>query len=224
MNGAKPTYVVDADKLLSSNPKELWAYRELYLFLVKRDFVAAYKQTVLGPLFFFVQPFLASIVFLIVFGQIARFAYRRAAVARVLHLGHHRVELFSQLLESGIVHFSREWRPLREDLIPSTGDSAEPDQHERSEFRYSIAGAICGNCLYQLSGRRIEIGLKVLVLPAILLALLALDLGCLIVSATVKYRDLNIVVGCTGVSSSIPGQPVRSVGNPCGAESDDEPD
>src|ERR1700730_4631788 len=68
----KPTYVVDADKLLSSHPKELWAYRELFLLLVKRDFVAVYKQTVLGPLWFFVQPFLASLVFMIVFGQIAR--------------------------------------------------------------------------------------------------------------------------------------------------------
>jgi lipopolysaccharide transport system permease protein len=72
MNNAKPTYVVDADKLLSSHPKELWAFRELFLLLVKRDFVAVYKQTVLGPLWFFVQPFLASLVFMIVFGQIAR--------------------------------------------------------------------------------------------------------------------------------------------------------
>src|SRR6516165_5081572 len=68
----KPAYVVEADKPLSSHPRELWAYRELYLLLVKRDFVAAYKQTLLGPLWFFVQPFLASLVFMIVFGQIAR--------------------------------------------------------------------------------------------------------------------------------------------------------
>jgi hypothetical protein len=53
----KPTYVVDADKPLSSHPLELWAYRELFLLLVKRDFVAVYKQTVLGPLRLFVQRF-----------------------------------------------------------------------------------------------------------------------------------------------------------------------
>ena len=68
---AKPTYVVEADKLLSSHPKDLWAYRELFLLLVKRDFVAVYKQTVLGPLWFLVQPFLASLVFIVVFSQIA---------------------------------------------------------------------------------------------------------------------------------------------------------
>src|SRR5271163_1190244 len=72
MNNAKPTYVVDADKVQSSSLKDLWAYRELFLLLVKRDFVAVYKQTVLGPLWFFVQPFLASVVYMVVFGQIAR--------------------------------------------------------------------------------------------------------------------------------------------------------
>ena len=57
MNDAKPTYVVEADKLLINHPKELWDARELFLLLVKRDFVAVYKQTVLGPLWFFIQPF-----------------------------------------------------------------------------------------------------------------------------------------------------------------------
>ena len=72
MNQSKPTYVVEADKLLSTHPSEPWAYRELFLLLVKRDFVAVYKQTLLGPLWFFLQPFLASLVFMVVFGQIAR--------------------------------------------------------------------------------------------------------------------------------------------------------
>jgi lipopolysaccharide transport system permease protein len=72
MKTPKPTYVVEAGKLLSSHPRELWAYRELFLLLVKRDFIAVYKQTVLGPLWFFVQPFLAFLVYMIVFGQIAR--------------------------------------------------------------------------------------------------------------------------------------------------------
>src|SRR5580704_12841032 len=71
-NDLKPTFVIEADKVLSTHPKELWAYRELFLLLVKRDFVASYKQTALGPLWFFVQPFLASLVFMIVFSQIAR--------------------------------------------------------------------------------------------------------------------------------------------------------
>ena len=71
MNDPKPTYVVDADKILSSHPKELWAYRELYLLLVKRDFVAAYKQTVLGSAWAILHPLLLMAIFTIFFGLAA---------------------------------------------------------------------------------------------------------------------------------------------------------
>src|SRR5260221_13453719 len=68
----KPTYVVSAKALLLSNPTELWTYRDLFFLLTKRDLLATYKQTVLGPLWFFVQPFFASLVFSIIFGLIIR--------------------------------------------------------------------------------------------------------------------------------------------------------
>jgi len=48
---------------------ELWKYRDLLLLFVKRDFVAIYKQTILGPLWFFIQPILSTIMFTIVFGN-----------------------------------------------------------------------------------------------------------------------------------------------------------
>jgi lipopolysaccharide transport system permease protein len=60
-------YVVEPGRLLNSNPRDLWAYRELFALLVKRDFVAAYKQTALGPFWFFVQPLVASLTFIVVF-------------------------------------------------------------------------------------------------------------------------------------------------------------
>ncbi len=51
--------------------KEIWAYRDLLLLLVRRDFVAMYKQTILGPLWFIIQPVLMTIVFTLIFGKIA---------------------------------------------------------------------------------------------------------------------------------------------------------
>jgi len=51
--------------------KEVWRYRDLLLLLVRRDFVATYKQTVLGPIWFFLQPILTTIMFTIVFSNIA---------------------------------------------------------------------------------------------------------------------------------------------------------
>lgn len=52
--------------------KEVWRYRDLLTLLVRRDFVATYKQTILGPIWFFIQPLLTTIMFVVVFGRIAK--------------------------------------------------------------------------------------------------------------------------------------------------------
>ena len=50
---------------------EVWAYRDLLLLLVRRDFVSFYKQTILGPLWFFIQPLFTTIIFTFIFGNLA---------------------------------------------------------------------------------------------------------------------------------------------------------
>ncbi len=52
--------------------KELWQYRDLLFLLVKRDFVSFYKQTIFGPLWFFIQPIFTTIVFTFIFGNLAK--------------------------------------------------------------------------------------------------------------------------------------------------------
>ena len=58
--------------LFSIDFKQVWRYRDLMLLFVKRDFVATYKQTILGPLWFIVQPLLTTITFMVIFGNIAK--------------------------------------------------------------------------------------------------------------------------------------------------------
>ena len=58
--------------LFSVNVKEVWHYRDLLLLLVKRDFITFYKQTILGPIWFFIQPLLTMLVYIILFGKIAK--------------------------------------------------------------------------------------------------------------------------------------------------------
>lgn len=65
----KPT-----DKLFKLNLNEVWNYRDLLWLLVRRDFVSFYKQTILGPLWFFVQPLLTTIMFTFVFGRMGGFS------------------------------------------------------------------------------------------------------------------------------------------------------
>src|SRR5579862_9235673 len=57
--------------LFNLNLKDLWRYRDLLILFVKRDFTAQYKQTILGPVWHFIQPILTSIMFLLIFGKIA---------------------------------------------------------------------------------------------------------------------------------------------------------
>lgn len=57
--------------LLDVNIRELWHYRDLLVLMVRRDFVATYKQTILGPIWFFLQPILTTLTFMLIFGRIA---------------------------------------------------------------------------------------------------------------------------------------------------------
>lgn len=58
-------------KLIDLNFKEIWRYRDLLILFVKRDITTVYKQTVLGPLWFFIQPLFTSVIFTLVFNNIA---------------------------------------------------------------------------------------------------------------------------------------------------------
>jgi lipopolysaccharide transport system permease protein len=58
--------------LLDLRLGDVWRYRDLVMMFVRRDFVSTYKQTILGPIWFFIQPLLTTLTFLIVFGQVAK--------------------------------------------------------------------------------------------------------------------------------------------------------
>lgn len=59
------------EKAWSLRLNEVWRYRDLLLLLVRRDFIAFYKQTILGPVWFFIQPLLTTLMYLLIFGKIA---------------------------------------------------------------------------------------------------------------------------------------------------------
>lgn len=60
------------NSLFAINLKEVWNYRDLLLMLVKNDYVTFYKQTILGPIWFFVQPIFTTLMYVLLFGQIAK--------------------------------------------------------------------------------------------------------------------------------------------------------
>ncbi|MPR34964.1 ABC transporter permease [Salmonirosea aquatica] len=63
--------IVPTSGLFELNWRELWQYRDLIALFVRRDIVATYKQTILGPIWFFVQPILTTLTYVVIFGNVA---------------------------------------------------------------------------------------------------------------------------------------------------------
>jgi homopolymeric O-antigen transport system permease protein len=193
----KPTYVVSAKALLLSNPADIWNYRDLFFLITKRDLLATYKQTVLGPLWFFVQPFFASLVFSIIFGLIVRIPTTGLPFLVFFMTGFITWNLFfncvSQVSQTFLVnrhifqkiYFPRLIVPLSQVTVNFLNFAAQ----------FGVLLLIIG--YYNLTGTHIGLSPRMIFIPLILLCLttFALGLGCLIAAWTVRYRDLNMLVG-----------------------------
>jgi lipopolysaccharide transport system permease protein len=64
--------ITPRDNLFDLRLRDIWNFRDLLVLFVHRDFVAVYKQTILGPLWFFIQPLLTTLVFTVIFGKVAK--------------------------------------------------------------------------------------------------------------------------------------------------------
>jgi lipopolysaccharide transport system permease protein len=182
---------------LDINLIDIWRYRDLIILFVRRDFVAVYKQTILGPLWFLLQPLLSTLVFVIVFGFIAKIP----------------TDGLPQILFylSGIVI----WQYFASCLV-KTSDTfvANAGMFGKVYFPRLIVpiSIVLTNLLtlgiqlclfiifwisYYARGANIHLTAWIFTIPFLVLqmAALGLGLGILISSMTTKYRDLNFIVG-----------------------------
>jgi len=174
------------------NLRELFQYRDLILLFVRRDFVARYKQTVLGPLWFVIQPLLTTLMFTVVFGKIAGIPTDGVPNILFYMSGIVAWNYFSSVVTDtsgtfvnnasifGKVYFPRLALPISISIS--------------NLITFLVQLLLLGGFVvyFLLSGADIEITSRLLILPAlvILLALMGLGFGILISSFTSKYRDL----------------------------------
>lgn len=101
-NPHRHTIVIQpAQNWLAINWRELWEYRDLLVLLVRRDFVARYKQTILGPAWAIIQPLVTSVVFTLVFGRIAKIPTDGVPPFLFYLTGMLFWQLFAQSVQSG---------------------------------------------------------------------------------------------------------------------------
>jgi lipopolysaccharide transport system permease protein len=177
--------------------RELWRYRELVMLFVRRDFVAAYKQTILGPLWYLIQPLLTTLTFTIVFGNIASlptdglpqnlfymsgtvvWAYFAECLNKTSNTFVQNASLF------GKVYFPRMAVPLSiliSNLIT---------------FAIQFALFLVFVVYFALRGTPIQFNWWwILVSPVLIMIMagLGLGFGIIISSLTTKYRDLRFLV------------------------------
>lgn len=176
--------------------REVWAYRDLLYLLVRRDFVAQYKQTILGPAWHVIQPLFTTIIFTIVFGRIAKIPTDGVPPFLFFMAGTTLWAYFSAVLTAtantfignanifGKVYFPRLVMPLSTLLSKLIG------------FAIQFAFFLVFLAWYWLDGQVIGITPAAVLLPVLVLmmALYALALGIIISALTTRYRDLAVVL------------------------------
>ncbi|AFM10973.1 ABC transporter permease [Turneriella parva] len=182
----------------SINWRELWKYRDLIYLFVRRDFVAFYKQTILGPLWYLIQPLFTTLIFTVVFSRLASIPTDGVPPLLFYLAGLVLWNYFSECLTStsstfldnqgifGKVYFPRLSIPI----------SVVLSKLIKLAIQLMLLSGIY--VYFWFSGQLIRPSpwlLVVLPLLVLQIALLGLGTGIFISSLTTKYRDLNYLVG-----------------------------
>ena len=190
-------YTTKRAKLLDLNLKEVWKYRDLLMLFVKRDFIAQYKQTILGPLWHIIQPVFTTVMFLLVFGKIANIPTDGIHPILFYMSGITIWNYFSNCLTAtsntfvanagifGKVYFPRLVIPLSTVLS--------------NIVKFGIQFLLLAVVIVFLAFKRntMHFGFTWLWIPVLILMMagLGLGLGIIISSLTTKYRDLTVLIG-----------------------------
>ena len=189
--------ITPKNKFFSLNLKEVWQYRDLLLLFVKRDVVTVYKQTVLGPLWYLIQPLFTSITFTIIFNNVAGISTGSVPPFLFNLAGITVWNYFTACLTGtsntfganagifGKVYFPRLIVPIS--IVISN----------LIKFGIQFLIFIAFYIFYYLKGANVGLNGSVALFPllVILMGVLGLGLGMFISSLVTKYRDFSNLIG-----------------------------
>ena len=179
------------------NLKEVWDYRDLILLFVKRNFVSQYKQTILGPAWAFIQPFLTTIVFTLIFGNIAGLAPGGIPSFVFYFSGTILWTYFSTCLSQTANTFVANANTMGKVYYPRLVMPISTVLSQLISFAIQYVFLIMFLLYFVLTKQGVHPNYWILLTPVLLLQLgmLSLGFGIIISSVTTKYRDLAKLVG-----------------------------
>lgn len=178
--------------LLDLKIKEVWKYRDLLLMLVKRDFVTYYKQTILGPLWFFIQPLFTTLMYTIVFGNIAKISTNGQPQVLFYMAGITAWNYFADCLNKTSTVFKDNQQVFGKVYFPRLVVPLSIVTSNLIKFGIQLILFLIILIYFVFGGFKLNIDSQMIVLPLliILMAFQGLGIGMLISSLTTKYRDL----------------------------------
>ncbi len=175
---------------------ELWRYRDLVMLFVRRDFVSVYKQTILGPLWYLIQPLLTTIIFTIVFGNIAGLPTDGLPEFLFYMSGTVIWSYFAECLNKTSVTFVQNANLFGKVYFPRLAVPVSILLSNLITFTIQFAFFLLFMGYFALRGAAIRPNIWILFTPVLLLMMagLGLGFGIIISSLTTKYRDLRFLV------------------------------
>ena len=191
------TTIVRGESKAKVNVKELLQCKDLILLWVRRDFVAKYKQTILGPAWAIIQPFFTTVVYSIFFCNIAGLGPKGVPNFIFYLSGNIIWALFSGSLSSNANTFISNKGVFSKVYFPRLVMPIASAISQFINFAIQFIFMIGFLLFYLLTGAGVEPNLYILMTPLVLIqfAALGMGFGVIISSLTTKYRDLQMVVG-----------------------------
>lgn len=182
--------------LLDINLKELWRYRDLYHMYVKRDIITVYKQTVLGPLWFVIQPVLTTIMFMFVFGNLAGISTDGMPQPLFYMAGILLWTYFSNCFNACSNVFAANASVFGKVYFPRLVVPLSTITSNLVKLGIQLLLFIAIYIYFAVKGAPVQVNVTVLLFPFLvfLIAFHALSWGLVVSSLTTKYRDLRQLV------------------------------
>lgn len=176
---------------------ELWQYRDLILLFVWRDFVAYYKQTILGPLWYLIQPILTTMVFTVIFGNIAQLSTDGLPPFLFYLAGNTVWGYFAACVQNTANTFTGNASIFGKVYFPRLAIPISVVLSNMISFAIRLAVFLVFLGYYLIIGADIQLNWWILSLPLLILLMagIGLGVGIIVSSLTTKYRDLQQLVG-----------------------------
>jgi len=189
--------IVPKGKLLDLNLKEVWRYRDLLWLFVKRDFVAQYKQTILGPVWHFIQPIFTTLMFLFIFGKIANIPTDGIAAIPFYMSGITIWNYFSACLTATSGTFVANAGIFGKVYFPRLVIPLSTVMSNMVKFGIQFLLLLSVMIYYGFKTGHFHFGISWLLIPLLVLMMagMGLGLGIIISSLTTKYRDFTVLLG-----------------------------